>query len=34
MNPRLSKIAPRLKCLLLMLSSEQPGEVFNVARAI
>jgi hypothetical protein len=34
MNPRLAKIAPRLKCLLLMLSSDQPGEVFNAARAI
>jgi hypothetical protein len=30
----LSKIAPRLKCLVLMLSSDRDGEVVNAARAI
>jgi hypothetical protein len=31
---RLAEIGPRLKKLLLMLSSEQPGEVINAARLI
>ena len=30
----LGPITPQLKKLLLMLSSEQPGEVFNAARAV
>jgi hypothetical protein len=34
MTSRLTDIAPRLKKLLLMLSSDQPGEVVNAARAI
>jgi hypothetical protein len=34
MIARLTQIAPRLKKLLLMLSSPQPGEVVNAARLI
>ena len=34
MMTRLAEIGPKLKKLLLMLSSEQPGEVINAARLI
>jgi hypothetical protein len=34
MNTRLNEVASRLKPLLLMLSSDQPGEVAAAARAI
>jgi hypothetical protein len=34
MTTRLAEIAPRLRCLLLMLSSDRDGEVVAAARAI
>jgi hypothetical protein len=34
MSERLIQIATRLRKLILMLSSDQPGEVFSAARAI
>jgi hypothetical protein len=34
MNPRLAEIAPKLQKLMLMLSSDQPGEVKAAANAI
>jgi hypothetical protein len=34
MTMRLAEIGPKLKKLLLMLSSDQPGEVINAARLI
>ena len=34
MNPRLAEIAPRLKSLLLMLTSDRDGEVVAAARAV